>query len=347
MKLLLPLVAVSYFSSILATAEEPPRPVLLEVKRIWDKAPHNGFTDLIRFKDRWYCTFREGQGHVSHDGVLKVIASDDGNKWEPVATFKSPRGWDMREAKFSVMPDGRLMLMGCEANRKVKPARHQSLVWFTSDGSKWSEQIAVADSDYWLWRGNWHQGKAYFFGYGCRTDNRALRLYTSTDGKQFDSLIDKIKVEGTYPNETSLLFLPDDTCYCLLRQDGKPNSGYIGKSRPPYTAWTWKQLGVRIGGPNMIRLPDRRFVAVLRRYANRSRPVRTVLYFLDPDAATLTEALELPSGGDCSYAGMVWHDGLLWISYYSSHETKTSIYLAKVKFDNNQGNTNDSPSVSR
>jgi hypothetical protein len=40
--------------------------------------------------------------------------------------------------------------------------------------------------------------------------------------------------------------------------------------------------------------------------------------------------LTLPSGGDCSYPGMVWHDDRLWISYYSSHEGKTSIYLAKV-----------------
>ena len=28
---------------------------------------------------------------------------------------------------------------------------------------------------------------------------------------------------------------------------------------------------------------------------------------------------------------MVWHQGLLWISYYSSHEGKSSIYLAKVR----------------
>ena len=41
--------------------------------------------------------------------------------------------------------------------------------------------------------------------------------------------------------------------------------------------------------------------------------------------------LKLPSGGDTSYAGLVWHDGLLWVSYYSSHEGKTSIYLAKVR----------------
>jgi hypothetical protein len=41
--------------------------------------------------------------------------------------------------------------------------------------------------------------------------------------------------------------------------------------------------------------------------------------------------LTLPSGGDTSYAGMVWHDGVLWVSYYASHEGKTAIYLARVK----------------
>ena len=41
-------------------------------------------------------------------------------------------------------------------------------------------------------------------------------------------------------------------------------------------------------------------------------------------------SLTLPSGGDTSYAGMVWHEGLLWVSYYASHEGKTAIYLARV-----------------
>jgi len=50
------------------------------------------------------------------------------------------------------------------------------------------------------------------------------------------------------------------------------------------------------------------------------------------DKGTLTETLKLPSAGDTSYAGLVWHDDLLWISYYSSHEERTSIYLARVRF---------------
>jgi hypothetical protein len=29
----------------------------------------------------------------------------------------------------------------------------------------------------------------------------------------------------------------------------------------------------------------------------------------------------------------VYRDGMLWVSYYSSHEGKTSIYLARVKVE--------------
>ena len=41
--------------------------------------------------------------------------------------------------------------------------------------------------------------------------------------------------------------------------------------------------------------------------------------------------LILPSSGDCSYPGLVWHDDRLWMSYYSSHEGKANIYLAVIR----------------
>jgi len=301
---------------------------LVSVDRIWDRAPHNAFTDLIRYRGRWYCTFREGEAHGSHDGVLRVIASDDGERWESVALFTSPRGFDMREAKFSVTPKGGLMLIGPDANRKTAPSYHQTMVWFSSDGNNWSEPHDVAERNFWLWRVTWHKGKAYGFGYGTHEENRMIRLYVSRDGKIFDTLIENAFDVG-YPNETSLVFLPDDTCYCLLRRDGATGSAQLGVAEPPYTKWIWKDLGVRIGGPQAIRLPDGRFAAAVRR-SDGSGP-RTSLHWLDVGEGTLTEALRLPSGGDTSYAGLVWHQGLLWISYYSSHEEKTSIYLAKIK----------------
>jgi hypothetical protein len=309
-----------------AQADEP-QPVLVDVQRIWNQAPHNAFTDLVRFQDRWYCVFREGQGHVSPDGALRVITSADGQHWESAALLTSPDS-DLRDAKITVTPDGRLMLSGAEAMNQPVGYKHQSLTWFSEDGRNWSEGFEVGERDFWLWRTTWHKGTAYGFGYGTRGDNQWIRLYTSQDGKKYDTLVANAFGAG-YPNETSLVFLPDDTCYCLLRRDGRPSSAQLGIGKPPYTEWTWKDLGVQIGGPHILRLPDGRFVAVVRRYDGS---VRTSLHWLDPDKATLTECLKLPSGGDTSYAGLVWHEGLLWISYYSSHEGRTSIYLARVRF---------------
>ena len=87
-------------------------------------------------------------------------------------------------------------------------------------------------------------------------------------------------------------------------------------------------MGVRIGGPHMIRLPDGRIVAATRLYDGSTR---TSLSWLDPEAGTLEEFIKLPSGGDTSYPGLVYHEGVLWVSYYSSHEGKTAIYLAQVR----------------
>ena len=269
--------------------------------------------------------FREGKGHVSPDGSLRVITSVDGEKWESAALLTSEDS-DLRDAKITVTPDGRLLLSGAEAMNQPVDYKHQSLTWLSPDGRNWSPGYEVADRDFWLWRITWHRGKAYGFGYGCGKDNRSIRLYTSTDGKRFDTLL-KGDFDAGYPNETSMVFLEDDTCYCLLRCGGP---GRLGVAKPPYTAWDWKDLGVSIGGPHMIRLPDGRFVAAVRLYDGGAR---TSLCWLDAEEGSLTEFLKLPSGGDTSYAGLVWHEGLLWVSYYSSHEGKTAIYLAKVKFD--------------
>jgi hypothetical protein len=299
---------------------------IVEVRRIWDEAPHNAFTDLVRFRDRWYCVFREGQAHVSPDGALRVIRSEDGQQWESVARLTSDTA-DLRDAKITVTPDGQLMLSGAGAMHKRVEFTHQSFTWFSADGERWSEAFPVGDRDFWLWRTTWHKGTAYGIGYGCRDDNQFIRLYTSRDGKKYETLVNRLFDVG-YPNETSLVFLKDDTCYCLLRRDGQPSSGLLGIAAPPYKDWTWKDLGVQIGGPHMIRLPDGRFVAAVRRYDGGTR---TALCWLDPQAGTLKEFLKFPSAGDTSYAGLVWHDELLWVSYYSSHEGKTSIYLAKVR----------------
>jgi hypothetical protein len=299
---------------------------LKKVWKIWDKAPHNAFTDLIRFEGRWFCVFREGKTHVSPDGALRVVTSSDGEKWESAALIASPNS-DLRDAKLTIDPDGRLMLCGAEALHDKAMHTHQSLVWLSEDGCTWGEKQRIGEPDFWIWRLTWHKGKAYGIGYGCGSD-KSVRLYRSDDGKQFDPLVERLFDVGD-PNETSIVF-SRDTAYCLLRRDGDPNSGLLGTAEPPYTKWQWRDLGVRLGGPHMLLLPDGRLIAAVRLHDGH---IRTALCRIEPEEAALTEILELPSGGDTSYAGLAFHDGLLWVSYYSSHEGKTAIYLAKVEVD--------------
>lgn len=298
---------------------------VVEVRKIWDQAPHNAFTDLIRFKGHWYCVFREGEGHVSPDGALRVLRSEDAKTWTSAALITSEDG-DLRDAKITVTPQGQLMLSGASALHQPSEIRHQSLVWFSDDGQNWSDAVKIGDPNFWIWRVTWHKGVAYGVGYATSGPKMA-RLYKSADGRNFEVLVENLFDVG-YPNETGMLFLEDDTALCLLRRDGEPSEALLGKSQPPYTEWTWEGLGKRVGGPHMLQLPDGRIVAAGRDYVGGAT---TRLWWLDPAEPSLEEIARLPSGGDTSYPGLAWHEGRLWVSYYSSHEGKTSIYMAEVK----------------
>ncbi len=313
--------AVLLASAICGAAEYK----LLDVRKIWDQAPHNAFTDLIYYKGRWICAFREGAAHVSPDGSIRVIASRDGGKWESAALIGSGAA-DLRDAKLSIAPDGRLMLLAAGALHQPAAAKHESMVWFSSDGGSWTGPVKVGDPNVWLWRVTWNAGMALGVGYDTMARG-FVRLYRGNRAAKFETLAPSLFERG-YPNESSIVFLPDNTALCLLRRDEGTRSGQLGRARPPYTDWTWQDLGVRIGGPQMIRLPDGALAAAVRLYDGKTR---TALCSVDAAAGKLKELLTLPSGGDTSYAGMVHRKGVLWVSYYSSHEGKTSIYLARVR----------------
>ncbi|MBX3178301.1 MAG: exo-alpha-sialidase [Candidatus Hydrogenedentes bacterium] len=310
-----------------------PGATLVDYARIWDEAPHNAFTNLIRFQDRWFCVFREGQGHVSADGALRVITSENGETWTSAARITSETA-DLRDAQICITPDNRLMLTGAAALHQPADARHQTMAYFSEDGFTWTEGVPIGEKDLWLWRVTWHGDTAYGIGYstGDKWPSRFTRLYKSDDGVNFEVLVDKLR-DNEYTNESQIVFAEDGTAWCLLRRDEKApreTTGLFGTAQPPYTDWTWRDTGARTGGPAMIQIPDGRLVAAVRLYDERTR---TSLCWIDPDTGKLTEFLALPSGGDTSYPGLVWHDGLLWVSYYASHEGKTSIYLARVRID--------------
>lgn len=119
----------------------------------------------------------------------------------------------------------------------------------------------------------------------------------------------------------------------LLRRDGfRQRCALVGHSPPPYTEWQWRESSHHIGGPNFIILPSQNMIAAGRIEARTPYGYfeKTALFRMSLNA--ITPLLYLPSGGiDCSYPGLVLHEGKLWVSYYSSHEGKTAIYLATLR----------------
>ena len=300
------------------------------VEKIWSQEEHNAFTDLIRFRNAWFCAFRESSGHIAADGLVRIIRSDDGANWLSAAVVPCPLPLqDLRDPKLSITPDGRLMLTAAA----FRPLC-QTFSFFSDDGGTWSAGNKIGPPGLWLWRTVWHQGYAYNFGRSEMENDRFLQLYRSVGGIDFEPHGPR-QFDGVYANETAPIFLQEDTCLTLLRRDSDPPTAQLGSSSPPYDNWTWRDLGVQIGGPALIELPDGRLLAVVRLY---DEPRRTAVCWLDAEAATLTEFLTLPSRGDTSYAGLVLHQDMLWISFYSSDDAvgdgeqaeHTSVYLARI-----------------
>jgi hypothetical protein len=314
---------------VLVNAAQPaPVPTLVSVTRIWDGGAHNAFTDLIRWRDQWYCTFREGDDHVGGDGRIRVLVSADGEKWLSRALISEP-GVDLRDPKLSITPDDRLMMVaGGSVYDGKRSLGRRPRVMFSADGNTWSRPQRILEEGDWLWRVTWHEGRAYGVTYKSESGASAewtVTLVSSADGRTFDRVA-RLAVPDR-PNETTLRFMPDGEMVALVRREAGNRFAWVGRSRAPYTTWTWREAPQQIGGPNFIRLPDGDLWASGRSYPGGPK---TVVARLSLDGG-YDPVLTLPSGGDTSYAGMVWHEGLLWVSYYASHEGKTAIYLARVK----------------
>jgi hypothetical protein len=299
---------------------------VIDVRRIWDAAPHNAFTSLAKQGDVFYCAFREGERHVSRDGAIRVLRSKDALEWENAALIRSSLG-DLRDPKISVTPGGELMLLAAAAMPAGGPNTHQSLVWFSRGGKDWSEPVKVGDPDWWLWSLFWHEGKVWSAAY--RTGKEwGLRLYRSDDGgRTFRVAVDRAGSGEERDTEAAITVVPPGRLIWLLRRT--KTAQILWTDLPVSESGGGAFIPFNLGGPGLLRLPDGRIVAAGRLYEPRPRTALLWLDFLERESR-LREFAELPSGGDNSYPGLVYEDGILYVSYYSSHEGKTSIYLARV-----------------
>jgi hypothetical protein len=315
----------------------------ISVSRIWSEGEHNAFGDIIRFRGSFYCAFRQGKSHVGpeNSGMVRIIKSRDGIKWEP-ASLLGVDGVDLRDPKLSVSSDDKIMVIMAGAVFKDGMASELYPMVSFSDkaGKRFSEpqrpslDAEIEPSRDWLWRVTWHKGTGYAIDYQLKENSRnrsalgknawVLYLMKTKDGKAFEKLA-RLDVEDL-PNEATVRFDENDRMYALIRREAGDRQGVLGVSAPPYTGWEYSKLDFRLGGPNFLFLNDDKLVMGTRIYGEQTR---TGVLVTDLKGSVL-KTITLPSGGDTSYPGMLFYKNELWVVYYSSHEGKSQIYLAKI-----------------
>ena len=337
------------------------------VRRVYTDGWHNAFTDFQRFKGRYYICFRNGQSHVSPDGKAVVIASDDLACWERPAVPVNTAG-DDRDPHMAATPD-RLFLYtgsvtrpdpGLTGNDVVRVIRTRCV--YSEDGETWSEPAKVYRDGYWLWGVGRANGLFYGLAYGNEPEARdgqptELHLLQSTDGLDWE----RVSIVTKNGSEATFRVSADGTMRVAIR-GGDENRFTLAVAKPPYTDWRLVDLGDSIPAPLLVEAGGREYVIGRQHLrdpgdpdgsgdpggpggpggpADRGRIVgrRTSIWRVEKDG--VVHVLDLPSGGDTSYAGVVQQeDGALLLSYYSQHEVETgethylypaNIYLARVR----------------
>jgi len=303
-------------------------------RKIYGDGHHNAFTGLARLEDRFFVTFRSAEDHVSTEGGIRIIASEDREDWQSVCLVERPDA-DLRDPKLATF-QGKLHCFF--ASVPVVDGRRRgegrvSMVVRSSDGRTFEEPQALEGirQGAWLWhaapQGDALFGTAYWHSEGPRYD---AALYRSADGIRWGQIAD-------FPTPSSEVYLDFDAqqvLWALVRNQYPANELVLCRAEPPYTRIeVHKRMPTTVGGPMVKRLPTGCVMITRHWDPPGRRNLRSEVLWL-PDGGELQSVTRLPSGGDTSYAA--WLDlspGRAIVSYYSSHEHKMDVPIGLVHAD--------------
>jgi hypothetical protein len=287
-------------------------------RRIYSDGCHNAFTGMSQFQGRTFVTFRSAVNHMTFEGKIRIIASEDLERWQSVHLAERANT-DFRDPKLVTFGD-RLLCYFAERQKPAPGSRETRLVSMvvgSRDGRTFDppQLVKGVRPGAWLWhvaaRGAMLYGTAYGGGQPAAT------LYRSADGLTWEKLTDF----PTKSSETYLDFAPDGALWALAR-DGLA----LCRAESPYTRLTIEnQWTMPQGGPMVKRLPTGCVIVTRQWDPPGRRNLRTEVFWA-PDGGPLRSITRLPSGGDTSYA--TWLDlapGRAILSYYSSHEHKIDV----------------------
>lgn len=297
---------------------------------------HCAFTDMAYWNGKYYVSFREASSHLSMDGRLVIMSSPDLKSWHK-EYFANVA--DLRDAKFLVVPEGLLMFGWARTNDPDSDCEYICLIDKETLTVAKSSKAEIAARNV-FWRPKRVSNKYYVATYTCTSaaqpnghvDSEAW-LFSSDDALHWERVS---RILGQEATETEILPGNNGDMIAFIRQDGPyyPTMA-IGISKPPFTDWQIIDSGKIIHAAAACHWQDR--IIVVGRYMkepfpNRipgdenppqgealNRNIRTMIWSWSIENG-FEELLELPSQGDCSYAGIVPEKDRLVISYYSQHE---------------------------
>ena len=336
------------FTGALQAATTPPQVTVGNIHRAFHNGEHNAFTDLCRFHDRLYLTFRScPDGHMVHPTASTIImcSRDEGVTWEQVHRF-SVKDRDTRDPHFLVFHDRLFVYTGTwwSGPGTIEPKDYDmnKMLGFavsSADGAKWSDPVMLEGTfGLYIWRAAASGDKAYL----CGRRKPGYDIGPKGEGEKIQSLMlesdDGLiwKKRGyfseTAGDETAFLFESDGSLLAIGRHGGGKNAQLI-RSKPPYAEWDRKSFDRPVGGPLVVKWGEN--IIVGGRKTTKDKGAKTSLYWLVGDQ--LQEFVEFPSGGDNSYPGFIaLSPTRALVSYYSSHEKDaagkpiTAIYMAEL-----------------
>ncbi len=340
------LLCAFFLAPLLASSQDAPKVKVTNIRRVYHNGEHNAFTDLIKWKDKFWLTFRScPDGHmVFPTSKIIVLSSPDTKEWKEEYSFSVPKR-DVRDPHFLKFK-GKLFIYtgtwysgeGELPREEYDLNKHLGYAAWSEDGKTWNGPRQLEGTyGHYIWKAASYDGKAYLCG-------RRKKAYSSGAGEtkivqsavleSDDGLIWKFSslFQENRGDETAFLFEKDGSLLAVSRTSGGAPAQLV-RSKVPFSEWTRKDFPFYIGGPHLAKWGDRYLVGGRR---NSKDGPKTGLYWLVGDE--LKSFAILPSGGDNSYPGFVAFDDKHGIvSWYSSHEkdgegkTITAIYMADLE----------------
>jgi hypothetical protein len=332
----------SFNSRAFADQADLPSVKVSNIRRVFHNGEHNAFTDLIRFKDQFFLTFRScPDGHGVNDSAsIIVLSSSDSKRWNQIHQFSVPNR-DTRDPHFLVFKERLFIYTGTwydDPSGQFDLNQHLGYGVWSEDGIHWATPTVLEGTfGHYVWKAATFGNKAYLcgrrkanFAVGPKGEGKAVEsaMLVSDDGITWKHHSLFQEVSG---DETVFLFEPDGAIIAIGRRGSQ--AAQLCLTSPPYTEWQRSDLDRYIGGPLLTRWGPHLVVGGRKFTENRGAKT-SMCWFKDEQ---LIEFAELPSGGDNSYPGFVaLSDKRALMSWYSSHEktqdgkTITAIYLADL-----------------